>query len=96
MKEQNKKAKLIIVRERGDVIDFDERRKSIKATIKRDIEVLETHYKYGIGDENDNCYTDAITTLISNLHHIEDGLKGRFDVVVIPENHDSQIMLEGT
>lgn len=83
----NKKAKLVIVRERGDVIDFDERRKSMKATIKRDkanLE-LEKNNKYNIDAEDNTYYIDAITKLIYNLHLIEDGLKGQFDIVVFPE-----------
>ena len=90
MKEQNKKAKLIIVRERGDVIDFNERRESMKATIKRDKANLELE-KNNIDAEDDDFYIDAITNLIYTLHLVEDGLKGRFDIVVIPErNHGSQ------
>lgn len=81
----NRKAKLIIVRERGDVIDFNERRKSMEATIKRDKAKLEISNKYNIEDENTNYSIDVITNLIFNLHLVEDGLKGRFDIVVMSE-----------
>ena len=74
----NKKAKLIIVRERGDIIDFDERRKSMKATIRRDIEWAKKTPEV-------NETNDVIITLIYNLHLVEDGLKGQFDIVVFPE-----------
>ena len=83
----NKKAKLVIVREIGDVIDFNERRKSLKATIKRDkanLE-LEKNNKYNISAEDNNYYIDTITKLIYNLHLVEDGLKGQFNIVVFLE-----------
>lgn len=97
MKEQNKKANLIILRERGDVIDFNERCESLKATIKRDKAKLEIRNKYNTEDENNCFYVDALIRLIYNLHLIEDGLKGRLDIIVIPEReHNSQMTLEGT